>query len=430
MSSNLEEKFTALEDQLATQNAAILEAMTATNAKLDALLEAFGVPPPTATVTLADIKDVLDDIHADTQSIDLKLLRVRDAIAPLGEDLPTDDKSAMAWSLYRLMDATAPAWPRPTSAPIQPSLELLRQAFADVVGINADGTTALTVLGRLTSLLDTTDNIENNIGQPTGDATTTVLGRLAAIERLSECGCGPQPPDPTDPDGCADPFVSSAPSASIAAYPGRSFAVFHETPPDGLLITDSMDLGVANVEISPEATWTGWRVFVLSKASAYYSEDPTRTGLWPTNTWRDLDEAQSFALAFSVPAGDITVYLCGPTDVPPEIECTTIESQSVTIVGFGARQAIVWPEPFTSSSTDEAGNSYSANQVLIGDYQNWTIRVVTGAGARLVLFVGATNSNVFIDGGDTTTISTTTTSLFLDDLNYGGAFSIEICPPA
>jgi hypothetical protein len=44
---NLEEKFEALETQLATQNTAIINA-------LDSILTALGAPPPTATVTLGD----------------------------------------------------------------------------------------------------------------------------------------------------------------------------------------------------------------------------------------------------------------------------------------------------------------------------------------------------------------------------------------
>ena len=55
--------------------------------KLDVMIVALGGAPPTAAITLADVvaalveqKAVLDDIHLDTQSQDLKLLVIRDEI--------------------------------------------------------------------------------------------------------------------------------------------------------------------------------------------------------------------------------------------------------------------------------------------------------------------------------------------------------------
>jgi hypothetical protein len=54
--ANLETKFETLEAQLATQHEAIGNA-------LDALLSALGVPPPTATVTLGDIAELMTAIN-------------------------------------------------------------------------------------------------------------------------------------------------------------------------------------------------------------------------------------------------------------------------------------------------------------------------------------------------------------------------------
>jgi hypothetical protein len=419
--SDLSAKFTGLQTLLSTQHDDLMTALTATNAKLDALLEAFGVPPPVPGVTLADIKDVLDDIHLDTQSIDLKLLRVRDAIAPLDEALPTGDKTAMAWSIYRLMDATAPDWPRPTSVPLQPALELLRGDFADVVGINADGTSALTVLGRLTSLLDSSGNIEDHIGIPTGDATTTVLGRLAAIENLSGCGCPPDLPSPDDPTGCADPFVSISRAVLVSAYPGRIFAVFPSPVPDGLVVTDGMDLGEVGVEISPEATWTGWRAFVYSKSAAYYSEDPTRSGLWATNVWRDLDEAMSYALAFSVPDGnDIAVYLCAPPPAPVD-ECVHVVSLSTPYGHYSSD----WPNSSPPQAT--AGGGDLAYATPNAPFVGWIVGNIDPPDAGINLWRNGGGHGAI---GEGFVIDAQAEGVSIEFYATNGLpFTLDLCPP-
>ena len=96
---NLETKFENLETQLTLQHDAMIASLT-------------------------DLGAALVMMQASMTSIDESLQWIREAVAPAGELLPSDNRSAMAWSIYRLADAVAPAWPRPTSLCAAPSVSI------------------------------------------------------------------------------------------------------------------------------------------------------------------------------------------------------------------------------------------------------------------------------------------------------------------
>lgn len=347
--TDLSAKFEALESQLTTQHNAVMAALSDIGASLDAIaiaLEPADPPLPTLAdvvaaiqagnalaetsqglldnisnqsgyiaTTVGDIhldtmsmdeklltlRDTLSDVHLDTQSIDQKLLRIRDAINPLDQELPTEDNSSIPWLLYRIMDAINPTWPRLTSVPLQPAVDLLL-ALAQL---------------QLPNLAD----IEAALGTPTGDASTTVLGYLSSLQysnaalvtgqqQLIDCGC------PDHAEGCTNPYISAgmwlAPfglfqfeSVMVATWPA---------PPDGLSYGSYFGIGEDYTELHSD-DWTGWTVFVESDQPQYAADTgPLR---YPTNVWQAVPPGAG-NYAFSVDnRGAIKVTLC-PPDVPPD----------------------------------------------------------------------------------------------------------------
>jgi len=122
---------------------------------------------------------------------------------------------------------------------------------------------------------------------------------------------------------------------------------------------------------------------------------------------------------------DLTAY-SGTACIPAD--CYNYDSQSVTITGFGARQFIVWPAPFTAQNNDPAPTSYSDNVVLVGDFYGARIRRLSGAGNRIVYWVGGTQI-VVSTMSSTYVIEAHTSYLYLDNFLHGTTFTIEFCMP-
>lgn len=371
--TNLEDKFEALETQIAQQHTALITALTATNSKLDAIIEALGGAPPTATVTLQDvidaigtqtaivadihldtmsidgkmltIRDTLDDVHTDTVSIDQKLQRIRDAIAPLGESFPAEAHSSVLWSLYRIMDAINPTWPRPVGIPLQPALEQLYEMLQPTpsqlediwraLGQNT-GDATMTVLGRLTHLELTTVAQLTSLGLLAEPAAGTVLQLLQCICDAEQRQLPIDPLDPNNPDGCTEPYTSTSMwlGAFGTLWTGGNviIAVWAEPLPEGVTFGTTFGIGTDYTELNND-DWSGWRVFVQSDEDQY-AESPTDLTRYPTNQWRPL--SGSGAKAFSVSErGSIRVYLCSPEaviggDIITDMVCdeyTTSDSQ-------------------------------------------------------------------------------------------------------
>lgn len=347
--TDLSEKFTAFEDQIHTQHEALMDMLSTMSDQLAAIAVALAPAPP-PTVTLADviaaieagnataldslarltavaesadainttvgdvhldtmsmdgklltIRDDLADVHLDTQSIDQKLLRIRDAINPLDETLPGEGLTSIPWLLYRLVDAIAPEWPRTVSPAMQPGLAAL--------------------IGLAALYLPEVALINDAIGVPTGDATTTVLGLLSSLQysnsalvvgqqQLVSCGC------PPTAEGCTNPYVSTglwlAPfglfqyeSVIVATWP---------TPPTGITYGSYFGLGEDHTELYSD-DWTGWSVFVESDQSQYSAD--TGTLRHPTNAWQAVpDGPGSYSFAVSA-RGALKVTLCPPDATPP-----------------------------------------------------------------------------------------------------------------
>jgi hypothetical protein len=352
---------------LNTKEDQIIDLLTATNAKLDAILDALGAPPPTSTVTLANVLTVLNHIDAT-----------------LG------DPEQSVFTIWNLLGEIPP------------------------------------VLGQ----------INDHIGFPTGDATTTALGRLAAIERLSRCSCPPEAPDLTDPDApCTEPFTSE-PDRVLAAtsYPGRVFARWPLPLPDGITEGHFLDPAIPGGEIVRSSDIEGWFLYVQSSAS-HFSLNPTSNDLDITNAWINID-VRSEEIAISVDAGfTLTAYICVPGGtVEPPPDCVTFTSQLMNLDNDPGnyhieRHAIEWPDTFTRQHNQE-DFVYSGWAVAVGNFIGYRLRRVSGTNARLV--ARKLDGSYLIEMLNETlyTINEGTQFILVDAYNSeADEFSIEFCIP-
>lgn len=439
--STLDEKFSAFEAQVGTQHTALVTALAATNTKLDTLISLFGGTPPTPTVDLADVlyaiqasNTVLAQIHLDTISMDQKLLRIRDAINPLDESLPSEAQSSMPWLLYRIMDAINPTWPRPTSVPAQPALSLLL-ALSQV---------------QLPNLA----TIHAALGNPSGDATTTALGLLASIQYsnagiyadtgtttgpprtildlLSKqgSGCPCASPNATV-GGCASPYRSGemalAPWSLIPGYSSLMFARFLAAPPAGVSYGTVFGIATDKTELT-SSNWAGWKFYCASDQSQC-SINPTSLTRYPCNTWVDMPSgAGDYAWSVS-DRGGLTVTLCPPGQSTSE-DCMEMSTVFISDEGCYFSQ---WPTGWGTQNGYGTGHWLHAE---LSGYKIWSddptgFRViyspnVDNSGYSSAALPGAGVDNAFVLPSGTKSVSLNSSSAFGGD---SSAFLFTICPP-
>lgn len=446
--NNLTKKFTTLEQQLLQQNQALITAVSNVGAAIDTgfsnlqttlntqhqqtinalntIIAALGAPPPGPSTTLADVvaainalKGTADDIHTDTISMDGKLLRLREAIAPISESLPSEAHSSIIWSLYRIVDAIQPSWPRPVSVPLQPAVHQILAAL--VPGVS--------------NLISTAQSIRTVLG-PSG-LTSTVLSELMAIH---DCVCRDVTPDPTDPNSCESPYISEA----IQAAAARNFAVFID-PPSGIeIIDDQFETGVpAGAKLRSTASdWDGYSIYVASRSAQLYAENEISTDRYPTNIWRPMPSG-NYAIAPNVgPNEDIIVYICLPNVIPPPVtNCYDVGSQIVT-VDAGAyhhvRYGALFPSSFQITAQFPFGEFWTHTPacIAVGNFRGWSIELLSGTRARCYT---ASTSN-FVEILTISTVGGRVT--FTGDCEYmaidnyqsneispGAPFSVRLCEP-
>lgn len=403
--TDLAGKFAALESQLSSQQTALLGAIA------------------TATDALDAIHGHIEDLVTDTRTSRDYLARLVLAIAPSGEALPSDAKSSVAWSVYRTMDATAPSWPRETSQPVQPSIESIRTLLTASLGVSSGDS----VLSLLTTIL-------SNLPEPIDTELASILADIDTLITLEHQEMSLNDPAIVDPSHtCETPFVSEPPVVTDTAYAGRVFVRWPDLSSVGVSFTDTLSLTATAVEISPESTWSGFSLFVGSKTAQTYSEDPTRTGEWPTNEWRDLGEAQGFPLAISVPIGnDARAYLCAPAGSGGLTECTTFDSIGVSFDPPGipsVQQGIAWSVTIFGDAADftAPGQSFTASvrAFLIGDWGGYTLE---SAQSGVFVIMGGDTPNHELTPNVVYTIPDGTAFLRLST-GSEATFSVEMCPP-
>lgn len=264
--------------------------------------------------------------------------------------------------------------------------------------------------------------IKDNIGENTGDATTTLLGLLGSVQyaltqnpaalttlysmirAMTQSLTLPANIDntvlgeldalrvqmtltnailrPTGPTDCASPFVSNAIAFSginieivgvVLASPA-TFAVWPTSPPSGLTISN--DLALGNIIVSA-ADWSQWQIYVASRACSF-GVVLTSSQRFDTNRWITLSGGDDFR--FFVNGNDcLDVYLCGgpliigggspPTAICPPaangVQWNGFVQRGTKILNFQERAVFAGafsaaPAPFTvNTSTFGAWNLYT-----------------------------------------------------------------------
>jgi hypothetical protein len=392
---------------------------------------------------LPQIRDEQADIHLDTQSMDLKLLAIRDEQADIHLDTQSMD--------LKLLDM------RNTLTYIYTQvLNLAPGTFdwAAVLGTPADSSD---------NILDWLAGLISSMGIPTGDATTTILGRLSAIETLNfnylpliatntgKCPCGASPP----PEGniCAEPYISTGmslvPTAFIPNFNSVTIAIWGTTPPAQLEYGTVFGTVSDNSSLVPASgqNWTGRSIFVESSADNFALQTLS-TARYPTNTWVDLTDQGTAEISVMVDAGAaVRAYICpdnggggggtwgggggggtwGDPDLGEITTCHTFASHTYDYPGFGIFHVV------TSSPT------YAPNVLFTaGAFGGYSIRLVTYGGGTSIrcdyydasgtynsgALLGAINEVFFYPAG------TTAIGCHTDQVAGGNPFSIELCPPA
>jgi len=446
--TNLSDKFGSFEEQVAAQHAELLTEMRLTNAKLDALIAALGGAPPTATITLADVVEkleeqrlILSDVHLDTMSMDQKLLRIRDAIWPLDMTMPPGDDNTIPWLLYRLVDAINPTWPRPTSVPAQPALSALLQLaqlqlpqlteIQEALG-TPSGDASTTALGYLSSIQYSNAGIYQSTGASAG-SPNTILELLAAN---ADAGCGCASPNAM-PTGCAAPFRSTAmailPAGIVPGADSLILARWSTPLPAGVSFGTVFGLSNNDSELHRDS-WDGWRMYVASDQSQF-ALNPLGLERYPTNTWLDVPalgapSQGSGNIAFSVQEhGALTVTLC-PAGQSTSEECMEMSTIFIPDEGCYFSQ---WPTGWGTQNGYGTGHWLHAE---LSGYKIWSddptgFKViyspnVDNSGYSSAALPGAGVDNAFVLPSGTKSVSLNSSSAFGGD---SSAFLFWICPP-
>ena len=454
---------------LNTKNSDIIDLITATNNKLDAILTALGAPPPTSTVTLADIKDVLEDIKSAVVPIEQAINDLKAyLIDTMGERLP--ESIFTIWNMQReiltaaggILDNTE------TIAQINTHLESITNILiysASNLGLDPGANTE-EYTGFLFDTLNWLGRISGALGVPIEANNRDVIQLLAkmADRPESQIGSGLAPYDI-----CSNAYISSGmtliPYNVLQVLQNIVFAVFPDPPPTGVSFGTVFGIGVDNTELHHDDGWGGWEIYVASSANnfALNGEDISSVlNRYPTNVWLDLGFLTTNLSVFVSGGDSLRVYLCsdgwgpgrsgggpwggGSTSGGTWGDCVTIESVLGTYsndVPFSRdAQFIV----FSSIPGLETGNTWFAGgnnqQVSVADtitttnMNGVTVTLISGSSVDIHFKQPDGNTGSFPLGaaGNSQTINVDTTVVLIDNLNASSpstsSFTVEICPPA
>lgn len=401
MSTDLTEKFNALETQLSDQHDAVMAALGGIDTKLSTISSRMFWDNGEDTFTLAQLAYLsLLQLQAIKDSNDSLVTRSSDIYDTLNGfyDEYGDMRSKLTNISNYLFD------------------------IRDNIGypLDADGT----VIGRLIAVLNKLTSINTAMGVVPGDATTTVLGRLTAIQN---CGCRTQPGESPATAPCEHPFAS----CGMVLIPfglvfGTSVntASFCEPLPEGVSFESFFSLTDDTTEIGIDTTWDGWQVYVSSDGPTF-ALSPLSATRYPTNKWLPLSGTDSLAFATDARNG-LTVYLCKGTSLPGE--CVVATSEVVTTPWGSDVNAIDWsgygfPCDNFVPSTGEFSACIFSTQTLTG----WT--VVTSDSNVYINQNGGTSSldrtlmvvdNVYTLAGPTP---------YLHFYSTDNSFTVTLCPP-
>lgn len=325
--TDLSAKFSTFESQSSTQHAELMAALASTNAKLDALLGVFGVPPPTATVSLADVlaaieagNAVLSDVHTDTQSMDGKLLVLRNTLSDVHLDTQSQDlKLLQIRDILSGMDDYLSV-PNPVIAQIYASIGA------------ALGTAIAAENSYLASINTSNAGLLEVLGNPADDTKSI----LRWIEDIAACACADPNAVPTL-DDCVDPFASTGivlTPFSFVGFADVAVAVWTGPLPEGISFGTTFGVEEDHTSLYSD-DWSGWRVYVQSSEfNAAYT--PTSADRYPTNTWQAFP-AGAAEYSFAVRGqGNIKVIICPTGPSAPICTDYPIGPSEVVRIGWHA----------------------------------------------------------------------------------------------
>jgi len=277
---------------------------------------------------------------------------------------------------------------------------------------------------------------------------------LAWLRAIAECVCelaGNAEPVGESPNGCDTPVVSlSETLVTSTGYPGRLFASFDCTTPQGLncdhFLDPTLPSGVEVIISSPLA----YNIFVAS-SSPLFSTSPDDPNVYPTNQWLTLTEP--LELAVSVTDGhNLTVYLC----LDPAtgfVDCVERESLAgdalyidavgtefpgtpafIPLDALGVGECVTdieWGSPPRSfHTTDEC-------HILAADAFGWTFQRISGSAMQVSWVpadLGSDQHHTWSTSDTSTYTITDHTAYLLIDNAVGGPgdgespFICRICP--
>lgn len=258
----------------------------------------------------------------------------------------------------------------PTTGSVLGRLDRLQVALGALSSTaGTDGLQTTSVRGLLNSIAALLDELDDDIGEATGDATTTLLGRLAAIERLTATGLGLNPPTGT---ACSAPALSTGQLLAPFAIAGGTNVIYAQWPealPGGVVFGSIFGVNGPRVELNLApgfASWDGWRIAAMSRAQQFaYDMSINR---YPTNQWVPLSGNGPIAVSVEAIYG-VTAWICPPTVAGGQ----TINSYAIG-TAQGPGQNIFSPNlnpPFGGINSDHTVN---------GNIANYSFRVVSNIG--------------------------------------------------
>ena len=279
------------------------------------------------------------------------------------------------------------------------------------------------VISLLASLKTGIAALNTAMGIPSGDATTTMLGRLTAIEN---CGCRPVGAQPPINGPCATPYAS----CSIAFIPwvivggtNVNVAKWCEPLPDGLEYGTTLGLSDDTTELVATDGWDGWHIFV-SSAATVFGKSPLDLERYPTNTWLPLSGSDVLSVATDE-RNSLKVYLCPPADSPAE--CVTLSSVEITAPWGGTFQGIDWTDSGLPCVDTGPTGTFSGCIFSTNDLTEWSvITIYENVHMNMSGHDGHTDF-VVLEASTLTTITGPTP--YLHFYKPDGDFAITICPP-
>lgn len=477
-------------DGLNNKTSQLITLLTATNEKLDRIITLLGGVPSTPQHTIDDLYTILDDIHTDTQSMDGKLLAIRNYIKSPDEAAIPGDYTSLLWNIY-LLRRSIGLDSYNDSLTLQNLLVGIREYLGGQlppIGTNINDTKnylfyALSSLGlNVTNIsydyngyLDTTlrllQLIQGAIGVPVDELIYPDRGQRNIIQLLEKAAERPegQIGGGLAPDSvCTDAYISSGmvliPSL-FDAWPPTLWAIFPAPTPSGISFGTIFGIGVDNSELHPTSNnWVGWSIYVASSANNFGvfigADINASIARYPTNTWINLSFLTTNLSVFVGGSESLRVWLCGGQWGPGGGgggpwggggggggswgDCTIINSQETIITNPNNSTNTIQYIPmssvpntnFTNSLSIQGGEQYTTTANDYAATDNWngvTIQLISGSGVRAfyqksdLTFV----IHTFTAINETFTIPEDCIKAVVDDYTGGFStqFTVKICPP-